>query len=143
MKYCPQCTTGFPDDVESCPIHSGILSEIIDLKLGMLIRNTYRIVRKLGEGGFGSVYLAEHTLMDNDLRTVKFLSRQWSRATKLSPPAFDVKYGLCGRCGTRTWWTVETLNGPKTTAFSFPWSSSMDRICGISFTRRSNPSIWD
>jgi serine/threonine protein kinase len=75
MKLCPQCKTSFPDHAETCPTHGGLLSEIIDLKPGMLIRNTYRIVRKLGEGGFGAVYLAEQTLMD-ELRAIKFLSRQ-------------------------------------------------------------------
>jgi serine/threonine protein kinase len=77
-ETCPQCKTGFPDRAETCPTHGGLLSEIIDLKPGMLIRNTYRIVRKLGEGGFGAVYLAEQTLMD-EMRAVKFLSREWSR----------------------------------------------------------------
>lgn len=77
MKFCPQCKTGFPDRAETCPSHGGYLSEIVDLKPGMLIRNTYRIVRKLGEGGFGAVYLAQHLLMD-EKRALKFLSGQWN-----------------------------------------------------------------
>ncbi len=78
MKFCAQCKTGFPDQAESCPTHGGMLSEIVDLKPGMMIRGTYRIIRKLGEGGFGAVYLAEHTLM-HEQRALKFLSRQWGR----------------------------------------------------------------
>jgi WD40 repeat protein len=78
MKVCPQCTTGFPDSHTTCPTHGGYLSEIVDLRPGMMIRNSYRILRKLGEGGMGSVYLAEQTLMEEP-RALKFLSRQWSR----------------------------------------------------------------
>lgn len=77
MKFCPDCRIGFPDHTETCPTHGAYLSEIIDLKPGMLIRNTYRIVRKLGQGGFGAVYLSEQILMD-ELRAIKFLSREWS-----------------------------------------------------------------
>lgn len=77
MKYCPQCRTGFPQALENCPVHGIFLSEIIDLKPGMTIRGTYRIVRKLGEGGMGSVYLATHLLMDEP-RAIKFLARQWA-----------------------------------------------------------------
>ena len=77
MKFCPQCQTGFPDRAETCPTHGILLSEILNLKSGMLIRNTYRIVRKLGDGGMGSVYLAEQTLME-EMRALKFLARHFS-----------------------------------------------------------------
>jgi serine/threonine protein kinase len=43
----------------------------------MIVHKTYRIVRKLGQGGMGAVYLAEHTLM-NEPRALKFLSPELS-----------------------------------------------------------------
>jgi serine/threonine-protein kinase len=75
MKICPQCDTGYPDNAVTCPTHGGPLSEIIDLRPGMLIRKTYRIERLLGKGGMGSVYLARHELMDAP-RALKFLSHE-------------------------------------------------------------------
>ena len=53
------------------------MSEIRDLKPGMLVRHTYRIVRKLSQGGMGSVYLAEHILL-NEPQVLKFLSTELS-----------------------------------------------------------------
>ncbi len=78
MKYCPECKTGFAESTEFCPVHRTLLNEIIDLKTGMLIRNSYQIIRKLGEGGMGAVYLARQILMDEP-RAIKFLARQWAR----------------------------------------------------------------
>jgi len=75
MRICPQCDTGYPDNAETCPTHGGLLSEILDLRPGMLIRKTYRIERLLGKGGMGSVYLARHELMDAQ-RALKFLSHE-------------------------------------------------------------------
>jgi serine/threonine-protein kinase len=77
MKTCPQCDTGYPDSHTTCPTHGVLLNEIRDLKPGMVIRNTYRIVRKLGQGGMGAVYLAQHTLM-NEPQALKFLSSELS-----------------------------------------------------------------
>jgi serine/threonine protein kinase len=78
MKTCPQCDSGYPDSHTTCPTHGLPLNEIRDLKPGMVIRNTYRIVRKLGQGGMGAVYLAQHTLM-NEPQALKFLSSELSQ----------------------------------------------------------------
>lgn len=78
MKICSQCENGYHDSLTVCPIHGGVLSEIRDLRPGMLIRNTYRIVRKLGQGSMGAVYLAQHTLMIEP-QALKFLSSELSR----------------------------------------------------------------
>ena len=78
MKVCSQCDTGYPESHTTCPTHGGVLSEIRDLRPGMLVRNTYRIVRKLGQGGMGAVYLAQHTLMDEP-QALKFLSSELSQ----------------------------------------------------------------
>jgi hypothetical protein len=48
MKHCPQCSTGYPDSLAACPTHGVPLNEIRDLRPGMVIDHSYRIVRKLG-----------------------------------------------------------------------------------------------
>ncbi len=78
MKHCPQCSTGYPDTLAACPTHGLPLNEIRDLKPGMVVHHSYRIVRKLGQGGMGAVYLAQHTLMDEP-RALKFLSAELSQ----------------------------------------------------------------
>ena len=77
MKICPLCESGYHDSRITCPTHGGLLSEIRDLRPGMLIRGTYRIIKKLGKGGMGAVYLAQHTLLDEP-RALKFLSQELS-----------------------------------------------------------------
>jgi serine/threonine-protein kinase len=77
MITCPQCDTGYPDSQTTCPTHGVLLNEIRDLKPGMVIHQSYRIVRKLGQGGMGAVYLAQHTLM-NEPQALKFLSSELS-----------------------------------------------------------------
>jgi eukaryotic-like serine/threonine-protein kinase len=83
MKLCPRCESGYPDSFNACPIHGLLLSEIRDLKPGMLIRHTYRIVRKLGQGGMGAVYLADHILLAEP-QVLKFLSSELSQDQDLT-----------------------------------------------------------
>lgn len=46
-----------------------------ELRQGLLIKDRYRLCRKLGEGSFGEVWLADDTLLDNMQVALKFYQR--------------------------------------------------------------------
>lgn len=78
MKICPQCENGYPDRAAACPIHGGPLTEIRNLRPGMLVAGIYRIIRRLGAGSVGTVYLAAHLRKDQSV-VLKFLTSELSR----------------------------------------------------------------
>jgi serine/threonine-protein kinase len=78
MKTCPVCDTPYPSQHNTCPTDGSVLIETQELPPGQLIRGKYRIVRKLGQGGMGVVYLAEHLLLGGQM-ALKFLAVELSR----------------------------------------------------------------
>ena len=78
MKNCPVCDTGYPNQHTNCPTDGAVLIESWELDSGAIVRGKYRIVRKLGNGGMGVAYLAEHILLGGQA-ALKFLTPELSR----------------------------------------------------------------
>jgi eukaryotic-like serine/threonine-protein kinase len=148
MKICPQCTTGYHDTQASCPTHGTPLSEIRDLKPGMIVHKTYRIIRKLGHGGMGAVYLAEHILM-GEPRALKFLSAELS-ADELFTSRFlrevrtlrQVRNAHVVTCGDlesaeddSLFFAMEFVDGPDLGTFLRRTTQPIDVPLALSFAR--------
>ena len=101
MKTCPVCAREFPDNVKFCPNDGQTLRSkgpLADL-IGQVVADRYHIIKKLGEGGMGAVYLGEHVkmgrksaikvmtqAMSNDPDAVSRFNREASNASRLSHP---------------------------------------------------------
>jgi serine/threonine protein kinase len=78
MKTCPLCETAYPSQHTNCPTDGAILIETREFAQGMVIRDKYRILRQIGRGGMGTVYLAEHIMLGR-VRALKFISSELSQ----------------------------------------------------------------
>ena len=78
MKTCPICEKSWPSNHANCPTDGAMLIDLREQEPGTVIRGKYRIVRMLGRGGMGTVYLAEHILL-NRPRALKFISAELSQ----------------------------------------------------------------
>ncbi|MFQ5926615.1 MAG: serine/threonine protein kinase [Terriglobia bacterium] len=72
MKHCPICLTDWADEHTTCPTDGGVLLKTPEWSVGLVVRNKYRILGKLGAGGMGIVYKAEHLTLE-ELRALKVM----------------------------------------------------------------------
>lgn len=81
MRYCPLCERTYGDEVTVCAIDGSILRESgtkQDPLIGKIVRARYRVLKKLGEGGMGSVYLAEQIAINRNV-ALKILHPDYAR----------------------------------------------------------------
>ncbi len=72
MKLCPTCSEPFADDASFCPFDGGALVRNADPLVGRTLAARYRLLRRLGTGGMGVVYLARHVMIER-LSAIKIL----------------------------------------------------------------------
>jgi serine/threonine-protein kinase len=100
-KICPQCSTEYDVDQRFCPRDGASLraaNAAADL-VGEVVADRYLITQKLGEGGMGQVYLAEHVRMGrksavkvmnpsmvHDADAISRFNREASNASRISHP---------------------------------------------------------
>ncbi|HEY2848786.1 MAG TPA: protein kinase [Gemmatimonadaceae bacterium] len=101
QKVCPTCGTEYPLSERFCPRDGTALRSANaqgDL-LGSVIAERYHILKKLGEGGMGTVYLAEHVKMgrkaalkvmnpgmNSDPDAIARFNREAANASRLNHP---------------------------------------------------------
>ena len=73
MKYCDRCHSSYPTEFTVCPKDQAPLRFATDLMPGMILRDKYEIVEKIGSGGMATVYRARH-LVFNEMRALKVVS---------------------------------------------------------------------
>jgi serine/threonine-protein kinase len=77
MQTCPTCRTACDDAAETCPVDGTPLSGV-DPLVGQVLGERYRLIARIGAGGMGTVYSAEHVVLRKRM-AVKVLRPELSK----------------------------------------------------------------
>jgi serine/threonine-protein kinase len=100
LKVCPQCGTEYETTARFCPADGTALRpKGSDSLIGSVLADRYHILKRIGEGGMGRVYLGEHVKMNrqcaikvmspalvNDAESASRFAREASSAARIIHP---------------------------------------------------------
>jgi serine/threonine-protein kinase len=101
VKVCPVCSREYPDEIRFCQHDGTTLRGVTPASslVGQVIADRYHVMKKLGEGGMGQVYLAEHVKMGrksaikvmspammHDPEAIARFNREAGNASKITHP---------------------------------------------------------
>ena len=130
LKICPQCGTEYELDQRFCPKDGSTLKSqgaATDI-VGSIIADRYHVLKKLGEGGMGTVYLAEHVKMGrksavkvmnpgmvNDADAISRFNREAANASKISHGNVAAVYDFGETPDGLIYLAMEFVEGPALT----------------------------
>ena len=100
LKICPHCSTEYETAARFCPSDGTALRpKGADSLVGRVLADRYHILKRIGEGGMGRVYLGEHVKMNrqcaikvmspalvNDAESASRFAREASNAARIIHP---------------------------------------------------------
>ena len=131
LKICPQCGTEYELDQRFCPkdgstlkMQGGTTGDLV----GTIIADRYNVLRKLGEGGMGTVYLAEHVKMGrksalkvmnpgmvNDADAISRFNREAANASRINHANVAAVYDFGETSDGLIYLAMEFIEGPALT----------------------------
>jgi serine/threonine-protein kinase len=128
QKICPKCGATYDDAVAFCAtdgtrlVRGGQAGDLI----GTVIAERYRIVSRIGEGGMGQVYLAEHVRMKRksaikimrpglvgDVEALQRFTREAENASQLSHPNIAAIFDFGETPDGVVYLAMEYVDGPS------------------------------
>ena len=130
LKVCPQCGAEYPANARFCEIDGTALRSVggdTDM-VGSIVADRYHILKKLGEGGMGQVYLAEHVKMGRksalkvmhasmmkDVDAISRFNREAANASRINHPNVAAVYDFGETPEGMIFLAMEFVDGPPLT----------------------------
>lgn len=131
LKLCPQCGSEYELDQRFCPKDGSTLKSQANPSgdlVGSIIADRYSIIKKLGEGGMGTVYLAEHVKMGrksavkvmnpgmvHDADAISRFNREAANASRINHANVAAVYDFGETSEGLIYLAMEFIEGPSLT----------------------------